>query len=439
MSQQLRHAASPSLAARAGKQRAGLGNERARAARHLARVIGQATSLDALLAQESSSLCQALAYGSLRHYFSLSEAVNRRLSRPLKARDLDVHCLLLLGAYQLQHMRIPPHAAIDQTVTAAEALGKAWAQPLVNAVLRRLTETARTECAELPGWLAARLAREYPSEASRLEQALLAKAPMCLRVNRARIDPADYAACLDNAGIRYAKAWLPETLILEAPQPAKGLPGFVDGQVSVQDAGAQLVGDFACQHLKPGDRVLDACAAPGNKLFHMIESGLSLDLLALDASAPRLATLRSLASQLGHEAFDTLCANARSPDWWDGRPFDFILLDAPCSGVGTLRRRPDIKVIRKEAAVRRAAELQADLLAAVWRTLKPGGLLLYCTCSLLAEENDEVVTRFLHSEADASVQACALPSGHRTPLGWQLLPTDARTDGFYIALLGKRG
>ena len=411
---------------------------RARAARHLARIIGRGDRLDNVIGRETNALCLELTYGCLRHYFSLAEAVEARLARPLRSKDLDVFCLLLVGAYQLQRMRVPGHAAIHETVSAARALGKPWAAGLVNAVLRKLPARPDEEASDHPAWLQGRIKAQYGDQAPALLRANNQRAPMGLRINRRKIEPGAYRALLDEAGIAFDEAWLPESILLRKPQPSATLPGFSDGTVAVQDVGAQLVGGFMRQQLRDGWRVLDACAAPGGKLFHLLESGLQLDLTALDNAPTRLQTLAEMAERLGHGGLRTLAADACGLDWWDGRPFDWVLLDAPCSGSGTLRRHPDIKVTRTPEQVQRASQLQGAMLRNLWRTVRPGCTLLYCTCSMLAEENDQVVESFLEAHADARAGGVELPTGAATAHGWQLLPTEPATDGFYLARLDKR-
>ena len=423
-------------------------NDRAKAARHLARVLGRGTSLDNVLDGKESPLCLELTYGCLRHYFSLAAALDARLGRPLRDKDLDVYGLMLVGAYQLQRTRIPAHAAINETVAATRPLRKPWAAGLVNGVLRKLAGappspgdaqqpgSADAAASEHPPWLRRRLVSEYPDLAPALLAANNQRAPMSLRVNRTRIAPDRYRHALRQAAVSCTSSWLPESVILDKPQPAASLPGYQEGWFAVQDIGGQLVGDLMRGQLQDGCRVLDACAAPGGKLFHLLEAGLALDVTALDISSTRLVALADIAQRLGHAQFKVVEADATR--WQGPGPFDFVLLDAPCSGTGTLRRHPDIKVIRTPQQVARAAALQAALLHNLWRLLRPGCTLLYCTCSLLAEENDRVVEAFLNVSGAAGIAPIALPTGRATAYGWQMLPTEPATDGFYLALLEKK-
>ena len=456
---------------------------RAIAAQNLKEILAGRRTAEAVLARrEQTSLSLELAYGCLRHYFSLAAQIDPLLKRPLRAKNRDIYGLLLAGAYQLQRTRIPAHAALFETVAAAEQLGKPWAKRLVNAVLRKLPPAPPPHC-EHPAWLQDLLKRQYGAEASALMLANNARALLGLRINRKKIRPDDYCRRLDAAQISYipcAKFGLPEALILPTPQAAAKLPGFAEGQLALQDVGAQLatvplrrwlaakqrtlaeprtaagqerlagreapIGKEAAVRL----RLLDACAAPGGKLFGLLEADLGLAITALDKSAKRLAVLRAMAARLGHRQFERRGEDARpwafkcregdatALDWWDGTPFHAVLLDAPCSGTGTLRRHPDIKLTRRLPDIARHARLQGALLENLWRVLMPGGALLYCTCSLLAEENDQVLDAFIGARDDARPAPMSLPTGRATRLGWQLLPLEPATDGFYLALIEKR-
>ncbi|MFW6092386.1 MAG: 16S rRNA (cytosine(967)-C(5))-methyltransferase RsmB [Pseudomonadota bacterium] len=424
--------------------------ERARAAHLLHQVTDRRRTTDQALADQTvSPLVQELLYGSLRHYFSLCAAVNQTLRHPLKAKDHDLAALMIVGAYQLRYMRVPDHAAIHETVGACRALRKPWARGLVNAVLRKLAAAdpppAAADDSDHPPWLARTLRREY-ADAPALLAADNTRAPMTLRINRARSTVADYLARLDRAGLGHRAACATaagdpglapaeETRVLEHPLPVAELPGYAEGLVSVQDAGAQFAALLLAP--EPGDRLLDACAAPGGKLFHLLERVPKLRAAALEARPERLAQLREEGRRLGHDEVTYLHGDASVLDWWDGVPFQRILVDAPCSGTGTLRRHPDIKILRRAEDVDAFARLQQRLLENLWRVLEPGGTLLYCTCSILAAENDDVVAAFLHQREDAELSSFRLASGRPTRLGWQLLPIDPDTDGFYYARMNK--
>ncbi|MDH3644443.1 MAG: 16S rRNA (cytosine(967)-C(5))-methyltransferase RsmB, partial [Gammaproteobacteria bacterium] len=288
--------------------------------------------------------------------------------------------------------------------------------------------------AEFPQWINERVRRDYPDRADAITVANLSRAPLIVRINLKRTSASEYQASLAAAGIGYQVVFRPEHLVLDEAMPAESLPGFDAGLVAIQDAGA----GFAATILEagPGARVLDACAAPGGKLFHLMERREDIQALALDKSADRLQHLQLEAARLGHRP-ETLTGDAGDLDWWDTTEFDAILVDAPCSGSGTLRRHPDIKLLRKPADLGDYAGLQLRLLTNLWRTLRPGGSLLYCTCSLFTEENDAIVADFLAATDDAGVKDISLPTGIPRKFGWQLLPTDRNTDGFYFSLLNK--
>jgi 16S rRNA (cytosine967-C5)-methyltransferase len=418
----------------------------------LHRVVYQRQTTDQVVAPaDLAPLTQELVYGSLRHYFSLSDIVHSALHRPLNAKDQEIESLLIVGTYQLFHTRIPDHAAIAETVDACALLGRPWAKGLVNAVLRKCARLGQPERSfEHPPWLEAALRADHP-EPEPLMEANNQRAPMALRINLCRTSVDDYLASLADAGIesRLAQSggaeemqapadvtWLgPETRVLVAPVPSRRLPGYADGLVSIQDAGAQLVAHLLGP--TPGERVLDACAAPGGKLFHLMERHPGVTWTALEKNPRRLAQLDAEAQRLGHRDYQSVEGDATTLDWWDGLPYQSILIDAPCSGTGTLRRHPDIKLLRRQEEITGFAELQGRLLASLWRVLAPGGKLLYCTCSILSAENDEVVGRFLNDQNDAVAEHLRIASGRATRYGWQLLPTEPDTDGFYFARMSK--
>jgi 16S rRNA (cytosine967-C5)-methyltransferase len=358
--------------------------------------------------------------------------------------------LLLVGLYQLLYMRVAAHAAVQETVEAAQALNKGWAKGFLNAVLRRAqrelprlrARLARDERLALahPEWLLARLQEAYPEDWRAIAAANNERPPMTLRVHRGRIAPADYAAKLAAAGLAArAVADIDDALTLDTPVPVERLPGFAQGEVSVQDAAAQLAAGLL--DARPGARVLDACSAPGGKAAHILERHPQVELVALDVDAQRLARVRANFTRLGLHG-TLLAGDAGEPaGWWDGRAFDRILLDAPCSATGVIRRHPDIRLHRRPADLERLAAGQARLLNALWPLLAPGGKLLYVTCSILPHENDQPLAAFLARHGDAHAQTLAHPALARyarpTTLGFQILPGDAGLDGFYYAGVAK--
>ncbi|MEJ2059878.1 MAG: 16S rRNA (cytosine(967)-C(5))-methyltransferase RsmB [Gammaproteobacteria bacterium] len=430
-------------------------NPRLSAVRVLEGVVGAGQSLSralppvlARLEPETRPRVQAWCYGVLRRYFRLTALLDRLLERPLKPRDLDVTCLLLLGLYQLSDPQAKQYAIVDQSVRTARALRKAWAAGLVNGVLRRyLRERERLEAElelapatryALPEWFIERLQAAYPEDWPGICEATNRHPPMTLRVNLMQGSREDYLARLAEAGLSAAAhPQVPSAIILERPVEVDALPGFAAGEVSVQDGAAQLAGWLL--DVRPGQRVLDACAAPGGKTTHLLEqAGGELELTAVDIDTGRLARVRENLDRLGLAVELKTGDAARPADWWDGRPYDRILLDAPCSATGVIRRNPDIRLHRRAADIDELSRRQGELLAALWPLLKPGGMLLYATCSILPQENDAVVERFLAQEGSAGCLTIDAAWGRMQGCGRQILPGEADMDGFYYACLGKR-
>ncbi len=428
-------------------------NLRALAALSLAPLLQHRGSLNASLPTalkqcepRDRGLLQQLCYGTLRFEPQLACIADRLLKKPFRERDSDVRALVLIGLYQLEHTRVAPHAAISETVSATEALDKAWARGLVNAVLRNFQRRREELLAALaddetfrynhPQWLIQKLRHNWPQDWQQILAANDEPAPMTLRVNLARLSRQDYLAQLAQNGIEaHPGTHAAAAIYLVEPCDVGQLPGFEDGLVSVQDEAAQL----AAELLQPqaGERVLDACAAPGGKLCHLLEleSGLAaVDAVEIDAG--RAERIRENLARLGLES--RLCiGDAASRDWWDGQPYDRILLDAPCSASGVIRRHPDIKYLRRSEDLKTLAELQLAILENCWTMLRPGGRLLYATCSIFPQENERVLARFLKSTPSASEQQLEVPWGQARPVGRQLFPQPGAQDGFYYAVLHK--
>ncbi len=409
-----------------------------------------AAAADAVAARDQP-LLQELCYGTLRLLPRLEDLVAILLSRPLRRADRILNALMAVGLYQLVATRIPPHAAVAATVEAARVLGRPRAAGLVNAALRRFLRereqllarvgTGLDDPALFPDWLVRRLQAAWPQQWRRIIAVSNQQPPMALRVNRTRVERSAYAAELAAAGIAARPVpGLDSALLLDEPMPAQRLPGFAAGLVSVQDAGAQCAA--ALLDPRPGERVLDACAAPGNKTAHLLEhAGGALGLTAVDVDAERLQPLREHLARLGLSA-EVLAADAREAAVdWPGAPYDAILLDAPCSATGVIRRHPDIKYLRRDEDIAALSATQDALLAALWPLLRPGGRLLYVTCSVLPDENQARVAAFLAAHSDARERPLRLPAGVGEALladpGIQLLPTAAGGDGFYFALLER--
>ncbi|SFM53123.1 16S rRNA m(5)C-967 methyltransferase [Ectothiorhodospira mobilis] len=408
-------------------------------------------ALPPLLARVSPrdrGLAQALCYGTLRWHRRLEAILACWLERPLKRRDRDVACALAMGLFELLYLDTPDYAAVQETAGLGRGLGKRWAVGLINGVLRR-AQREGAACATavdrdpalrhaLPDWLYRRLAAAYGDGTEAVCQALNAHPPMTLRVNTARIPRGDYQERLAGAGLAAAPHPQVETaLVLERPVEVSALPGFAEGLCSVQDAAAQLAAPLL--DCPPGARVLDACAAPGGKTLHLLDrAGGRLALTAVDSSGKRLERVAENLQRGGHRAA-LVAADAAHPDTWhQSPPFDRILLDAPCSATGVIRRHPDIKHLRREGDIPALARTQADLLRALWPLLAPGGILLYATCSLLPDENDMTVLRFLEDEPSASEDPIQAPWGVPRQVGRQVPAGSDGMDGFYYARLIKR-
>ena len=428
-------------------------NLRGCAAQILSRVISDGQSLTAALETHLPKLkdpqdrgfVQALCYGVIRHYFALDFVLQQLLSKPLKQKDGDIKALLLVGLYQLRHMRVKPHAAVSETVAATKH--KPWAKSLVNAVLRnylRDAEALQAACdtdkqATLnhPQWLIARLQYCWPQQVEQILAANDLPPPMALRVNLSQGTRDAYLDLLNQQGISAQTVdYCPSALVLDQPLGVEQLPGFNQGRVSVQDVAAQLAAGLL--EVQPGHKVLDLCAAPGGKTAAILEQQPQLQsMLAIDVDDKRLQRVKDNLQRL-HLSADTLAADASTPDTWsNNRQFDRILLDAPCSGFGVIRRHPDIKLLRRESDIAALQALQAKILDAAWNLLTPGGILLYATCSVLKQENEDQIAAFLNHHADAFELPIQAEWGLAGTHGRQILTGTLQMDGFYYARLGK--
>lgn len=421
------------------------------AARALVPVLRAEGTLDDALRHAGGKLegrerafLRELAYGVCRRYTELAGLLAGLLARPLKAADADVRALLLIGIYQLRYLRVPDHAALSETVGACHGLRKPWARGLVNAVLRgylarreeleaRLTPSERLAH---PQWLLDAISAAWPAQSAAIIEAGNGAGPLSLRVNRRCGDREAWLAKARAAGLDGEPSALAEDgVVVQHAVDVEALPGFREGEVSVQDEAAQLAATLLAA--RPGERVLDACAAPGGKACHLLEREPTLRLLALDSAASRLARVGENLQRIGLRA-ELREGDATRPDaWWDGVPFDRILVDAPCSGTGVIRRHPDIKVLRTLAQVAESAALQARILDALWPLLAPGGVLLYSTCSILPDENDALVAAFLARTPSAEEWPLDVGWGHPRRCGRQLLPGEGSHDGFYYARLRR--
>ncbi|KWU48405.1 MULTISPECIES: 16S rRNA (cytosine(967)-C(5))-methyltransferase RsmB [Pseudomonas] len=429
-------------------------NPRLAAAKALAAVLNGKASLNSSLPTQLDKVedrdrgfTQDLAFGTARWQPRLSALAAKLLQKPFKAADADVEALLLVGLYQLLYTRVPAHAAIGETVGCADKLKKPWAKALLNAVLRRAQRESEALLAELehdpvvrtahPRWLQKALKAFWPQQWEAICAANNAHPPMILRVNRRHHSRDAYLQLLTTAGINATPCvYSVDGIVLEAATDVRSLPGFAEGWISVQDEAAQLAADLL--DLAPGQRVLDACCAPGGKTCHILEVEKDLaGVVAVDLEAKRLVRVRENLARLGLNA-DLIAADGRdTASWWDGKPFQRILLDAPCSATGVIRRHPDIKLTRQPDDIEALAVLQGELLDALWPTLEVGGILLYATCSTLPTENTEVIQAFLARTSGARELDLATAAGIKQPHGRQLLAQEGGHDGFYYAKLIK--
>ncbi|QIK37284.1 16S rRNA (cytosine(967)-C(5))-methyltransferase RsmB [Caldichromatium japonicum] len=427
---------------------------RAAAARLLRDVRTGRRSLGGLLSGDPTgqsdadrALLQELVYGSLRHLVPLTCIADRLLDRPLKERDAELYDLILIGLYQLAFSQIPPHAVVSATVEAARTIGKPHLAGLVNALLRRFLREQADLLAWVmrqpearwpyPAWLIEHLRTDWPDDWEAIVQASQGRAPMAVRVNPLRCSRADYLDTLAAAGIAARPiAELPTGILLDQPHLMRELPGWERGWVSVQDSGAQLAALLLAA--PAGARVLDACAAPGGKTAAILEQARGeLELIAMDHDPARLETAERLLKRLGLKA-QLLVADAADPQGsWTERPFDRILLDVPCSATGVMRRHPDIPWLRRPKDIPALVATQARMLEAIWPLLRPGGRLLYATCSLFAQENEVQVADFVGRHPEAQVLLLCHPWGRPRPPGLQLLPRPGGHDGFFYALIAK--
>lgn len=429
---------------------------RVAAARVLVRVVDQGRSLADVLPpalhnvapSSERGLTQELCYGVLRWHLQLEALALRLLKKPLKAKDHDIFFLMLVGLYQLIHLRVPAHTAVALTVDAVTAMGKPWAKALVNAVLRNFQrqpdlfdEIRRDESAAHahPTWLLAELKASWPDAWEAIVAANNARAPMTLRVNSRRTTRGEYLAQLAQRGFSaHGPVEVPDAIVLERAVDVTELPGFAQGMVSVQDAGAQLAALWL--GAGAGERVLDACAAPGGKACHVLERVPSLrELVAVEVDVARATQIHENLARLQLTATVRVADVAQPETWWDGVLFDRILLDAPCSATGVIRRHPDIKALRRDADIAALAETQARLLEALWSLLRHGGTLLYVTCSVLRSENVEQMQEFLALHTDAREIPIDDHVGHPQAVGSQILPGESEMDGFYYACIQKTG
>lgn len=429
---------------------------RAVAAQLLAKLLKQQGSLATVLPEFSQkvptndkALLQELCYGTCRWQPRLQCFIETLLEKPLRAKDTDIHALLLLGLYQLIFMRIPDHAVLDMTVSAAQRLKKPWAKKLINGVLRRFLREREELEQKLqtnpvfefahPNWLQKKIQSAWPNDWQAILQNSNASPPMTLRVNQHKVSRPDYLQTLKQHSIDATPtSFSGDGVQLAQAMPVDQLPGFSEGLVSVQDEAAQLSASLLLDnHYESALTILDACSAPGGKTAHLLETNSDLDVLALDISERRLQKTRENLQRLGLQARCQEGDASQPTTWWDGNNVDRILIDAPCSATGIIRRQPDIKILRNDENLTKLINTQCDILDALWPLLKPGGVLLYATCSILPEENTLQVEQFLRRHHDANEILINADFGIEQTVGRQLLPQQTGHDGFYFARIQK--
>ncbi len=423
-------------------------NLRSIAAKAISQVLDQGQSLSTVLpalqksiADKDRALLQELCFGTLRVLPELEWCLQQLMAKPLTGKQRTLHYLLMVGLYQMLHTRIPPHAILAETVEGAVALKRPQLKGLINGVLRQfqrqqvdlLQRMQNNDSRYLhPSWLLKRIKNAYPQQWQDILDANNQRPPMWLRVNRQHHTRDNYLALLVEAGIEaHPHPEYADALRLEAPCGVTLLPGFDLGWVTVQDASAQ--GSVDLLDPQDGEAILDLCCAPGGKTTHILEAAPKAHVLAVDVDQQRLQRVHENLQRLGLHA-EVKQGDGREPHLWaTGKTFDKILLDAPCSATGVIRRHPDIKWLRRDSDIAELAALQAEILEAIWPCLKPQGVLVYATCSILPDENSEQITAFLQRHPEAKL----VETGDIDAPGRQNLPAAHGGDGFYYAKLIK--
>jgi len=418
-------------------------NPRTTAAKILQAVIYNGESLSPALQNAEDPMVRDLCYGSLRWHEPLSALLNELLTKKLRKKDKDIECLIRVGLYQIIYQKTPDHAAVAETVSALKGLKKPWAKNLVNAVLRNylrgqeklqkiINQQGPAKFA-FPQWLIDDIKSAWPENWQEILKESNKRAPMTLRVNLNHQTKDQYLQKLESAGIQAESLEEVSTAIkLEKPCNVFDLPGFKQGEVSVQDGAAQLASILL--DCKDEMSVLDACAAPGGKTGHILESAKNLDVIAIDSSETRLERVTQNLERLKLNAKVVTADALDTEEYAKDITFDRILLDAPCSATGVIRRHPDIKVLRRQADIAELSHLQSQMLDALWRKLKPGGKMLYATCSIFPQENELQMKAFVNRTEDAEV----VPIQKAQGLGRQVFPGEGELDGFYFCLLMRR-
>lgn len=429
-------------------------NARTVAAKSICQVIYHGRSLTDVLNSEmvitlpdnEKSLVKNICFGSLRWHYQLSALVNILIPKPIKKKDKDIECVIRIGLYQIIYQQTPDHAAVNETVAAAKPLKKPWSRGLINGVLRsylrdkeNLLEQSRKTASSaynFPDWLLGKLKKAWPNDWKAIIEASNNRAPMTIRVNLSRNSREEYLqALLQNEIHAKISTEVNSAIVLNSPISVDQLSGFFRGDSSVQDAAAQLAAMLL--DCKPHMRVLDACAAPGGKTGHILELDSTLKVTAIDSDPSRLTRVKENLDRLNTKANLVEADANKLSNWYDNQAYDRILLDAPCSATGVIRRHPDIKVLRQADDIKALVKQQNKLLENLWSILKPGGELLYATCSILPEENDKQINNFLDQQTNAEVIPIKASWGIPQKYGRQIFPGTADMDGFYYCLIKK--
>jgi 16S rRNA (cytosine967-C5)-methyltransferase len=406
----------------------------------------QYPSIERSCPEKDRALLRELCYGTMRHHPQLNCIIKLLQNRAFKFRDIDIKAIVLVGIYQLQHTRIPPHAAISESVDACRELDKEWAGKVVNAILRRF-QREQEELEESlssnesyrynhPEWMIAKLKNNWPDHWQQILEANNSQAPLTLRINQQQTERPRYLEQLEPIVDAEETLYSDLGIRLSTSLNVESLPGYEQGSFSVQDEAAQ----FAAQllDLKPEQYVLDACAAPGGKLCHILETEPSLNAVdAVELEERRAGRIEENLDRLDLNA-NLIIADASTQEWWSGELYDRILLDAPCSATGVIRRNPDIKYLRQGEDIIEISKLQLSILENCWSMLKPGGKILYATCSIFPQENERLIKRFMAKADDAVHRPIDAEWGIKREFGRQLFPQMNGHDGFYYALLQKQ-
>lgn len=415
-------------------------NPRLLAVKKLTKLLDEKLSLANLLKSDDPPLTKEICYGVTRYYFQLNSTLNDFVKK--KPAKTEIYVVLLTGIYQLKYLNKPDYAVVKESVDILIKLKMPWAKGLVNAVLRNVCRQKETVKKNLklestynhPEWLINKIKKYYPSDWEKILAANDSHPPLTIRVNQQKISEEEYLAKLDSLNIKALK--LPFSGIkLETATQVQDIPGFTAGEVSVQDQAAQLCVSLLA--LQPGLSILDACSAPGGKLCHILEAESKLSkCVALEIDEKRIIKIKENLTRLGLTA-NVIQADATQSSWWDGKPFDRILLDAPCSATGVIKRHPDIKILRTPNDVIEICKLQKKLLENLWPKLGKGGILVYVTCSILFEENEEQIKNFVTLHPDAQAEQFNPPWGIFTGHGYQILSSESNMDGFFYSKLRK--